>query len=146
MVKQIGVEYVSSIKGQSYTVEPVSLGINPRAMHETKASIMNRLMDGKSKNISKLDEMKKVGLNGGNLVGGSMVGGSMSSYHQQNRAFADIEAMRTHRKVIPFTGGVNSPFLNFSSGRSTKTENKQRKLDPVMGEVLVNIDTGFNRY
>ena len=129
-------------------VEPRRLGmLDKHQFHETKASIMDRLMDGKSREISKLQIMQKSGMAGSSLMGGGFADTSLgrTSTHQQNRALKDIEAMREHRLIIPFRGGLDSPFLNFSSGRSTKTENRQRPKDPIQGRKMIKIDTSFNR-
>lgn len=148
MVKQIGTQNVSAIKGQSYAVEPASLGVvDADGYHETKASIMARLGDGQAKSLSKMETMKKYGLGKGNIVGGTLVGGAYHHpSHHQNRALEDGEAMRKRRLVVPFRGGVHSPFLNFSSGRSTKGANKERMGDPAHGRAMVGVDTAFNRY
>lgn len=62
MVKQIGTQQVSAIKGQDYQVMPVSIDymrIYQGKDHETRASIYNRLSkDGKM--VSKMDTYKKV--------------------------------------------------------------------------------------
>ena len=147
MVKQFGEQSVSAIKGQSYMTDPVVINDDGYFFHETKASIMARLGDGKAPTLSKLETMKKHGLNVGNLVGGTLVGGAMSHpSHQQNRALEDIEAMRAHRLVVPFNGGRASPFLNFSSGRSTKGAHLTKMKDPAQGRAIVGVNTAFNRY
>lgn len=127
MVKQVGVQSVQSIKGQSYAVEPVSLDIDRRGFHETKAEILEKLSGGKSKSYSKLDLIKKYGV-------------------KLDRPTQEIEAMRERRKVVPFTGGIHSPFLNFSSGRASKVANRERAEDPYLMRPVIATNTGFNRY
>jgi hypothetical protein len=147
MVKQIGVSEVSAIKGQSYTVQPPMIGFpDVSSFHETKASIMARLGDGKSTKLSKLETMKKHGLTGGSLVGGTLVGGAMAHpSHQQNRALEDIEALRKKRLVVPFTGGLKSPFLNFTTGRSTRGAHKTRMTSVKQGDNIIKTDTKYGR-
>ena len=148
---------VKQITGQSIQNEPASLGVS--GYHETRFSILNRLENGQAKSVSKLQDMKKSGLSGGNLIGGGLVGGNLiggglvggqlvgtTARHTQDRSLENIMADKTLRKVEPFTGGSDSPFLNFSSGRSTKGENKTLNLDTLQGEAMVHVNTGFNRY
>jgi hypothetical protein len=140
---------MSKIREEDIKIHSPTAGeSNVTGYHETKASIMNRLSDGKAKEVSKLDTMKR---SHGNRVGGTLAGhnyidtnrGAMN--HQQNRALEDIEALRERRLVYPFRGGVHSPFLNFSSGRSTKGSYMERKADPAQGRAIVGVDTAFNR-
>lgn len=143
MVKQIGEQYLTPTRSygaykpkQSYAAysiaEPISLGITKQKYHETRASIMNRLDKGKSKKISKASLLKSNKLLGGNMIG--------------NRILIDAQALKQPRKVLPFKGGDKSPFLNFSSGRSTKNSNVRRVSDPMKGKAIVNTLTQFNRY
>lgn len=125
MVKQIGTQSIASIKGQPYQVEPVSLDINVKGFHETKAQILQRVSNSKSR--SRLDVMKKHGLS--------------LDYPTQN-----VNAMKEQRKVIPFTGGSNSPFLNFKSGRASKYANAEKTNDPNMMKPVITTNTSFNRY
>jgi hypothetical protein len=152
MVKQIGTQSIPSIKGQDYSIQSPIVGMGDLSgFHETKASIMDRTSDGQAPKITKLESMKKHGISGGNLVGGAMVGGTLVGgamahpSHQQNRHLEDIEALRKHRLVVPFNGGLKSPFLNFTSGRSTRGADKTRHSSVKQGDNIIRIDTGFDR-
>ena len=134
---------VKQINGQSIYTEPFRLG--DTGFHETKASIINRLSNGKSKSISKLDILKQKGLSGGGFSGGNFVGGNLMGLDLQDRAVLSEDAMRIHRKVIPFNG-INSPFLNFSSGNSSKFEKNQLQKSAKQGADIIKVNTAFNRY
>jgi hypothetical protein len=125
MVKQIVGSAVSAIKGQNYLVMPPQTDIEAKGFYETKQSIINRLDNGKGKSVSKLQTMNKVGMS-------------------MPRVITDDKAMKERRKVIPFND-MKSPFLNFSTGRGTKTATRQRVEDTIGDKAIVNVNTNLGR-
>lgn len=167
MVKQVGTQQVSSIKGQNYQVMPPStdyMRIYEGKNHETRASIYNRLSkDGKM--VSKMDTYKKVMKEKPQLpVTDKTVQATIPEVTdvpeapqvpqaQQelagaglHRHLTDVHATRSRRAVIPFKGtNKDIPYLTFRSGRATRTADKEKVTDPMQGAKMIKINTGSNR-
>jgi len=168
MVKQVGTQQVSSIKGQNYQVMPPStdyMRIYEGKNHETRASIYNRLSkDGKM--VSKMDTYKKVMKEKPKLepitktveaslpeIENTIPEAPPIPQTQENlagsglhRHLTDIHATRSRRTVMPFKGtNKDIPFLTFRSGRATRTADKEKITDPKQGSKIVTINTGSNR-
>ena len=141
-----------SLVGQNIKIQNPVLGVKDvSGFHETKASIMARLAESVL-SLNKLDSLNHHGLFSGNLIGSELVGGTLVGgtfdhpSHIQNRLIEDLHASNETRPVIPFRGGPTSPFLNFTSGNSSKGMQRARTMDDRQGLGMVSIDTGFNRY
>ena len=168
MVKQVGTQQVSSIKGQNYQVMPPAtdyMRIYEGKTHETRASIYNRLSkDGKM--VSKMDTYKKVMKEKPKLepitktveaslpeIENTIPEAPTIPQTQENlagsglhRHLTDVHATRSRRAVMPFKGtNKDIPFLTFRSGRATRTADKEKVTDPMQGAKMVKINTGSNR-
>jgi hypothetical protein len=136
MVKQIGSQEVSGLRGLDYRIRPPTFDRYQTAeYHETKLESLLRASLGKPQ--SQLQEIARVA----KTPEGSLYGGAL----RQHERLADDIGLRHSRPVIPFRAHQTkgSPFLEHSSGRATQ---KTRLADPAMGRVMVQQNTAFNRF